>query len=134
MVRINLTVSSSSKNVWNNVLLDFFHNLFVNTDFMTFNLSGQNNIRSIFILEKACMYAQSCPSLCDLMDCSLLGSAVHGIFQARTVEWVANSSSRGSLWPRDQTRVSCVSYISRQILYHCTTWEALILEPRAIIL
>ena len=45
MVRINLTVLSSSKNVWNNVLLDFFHNLFVNTDFMTFNLNGQNTLQ-----------------------------------------------------------------------------------------
>ena len=35
--------------------------------------------------------AQSCPTLCDRMDCSLLGSSVHGILQARTLEWVAIS-------------------------------------------
>ena len=42
------------------------------------------------------MRVQSCPSLGDLMDCSLPGSSVHGIFQARLLEWVAIFSSRGS--------------------------------------
>ena len=50
-----------------------------------------------------------------------LGSSVHGIFQARILEWVAISFSRGSSQPRDQT---CISCIDRWILYHCTTWEA----------
>ena len=45
-------------------------------------------------------------TLCDPMDCSLSGSSVHGIFQARVLEWVATSFSRGSSWPRDQTLVS----------------------------
>ena len=49
--------------------------------------------------------AQSCPTLCDPMDCSLPGSSIHGIFQARVLEWVAISFSRGSSWPRDQTQV-----------------------------
>ena len=49
---------------------------------------------------------QSCPTLCDPMDCSLPGSSVHGIFQARVLEWVAISFSRGSSQPRDQTGVS----------------------------
>ena len=40
--------------------------------------------------------AQSCPSLCDPMDCSPPGSSVHGIFQARILEWVAVSYSKGS--------------------------------------
>ena len=48
----------------------------------------------------------SCPNLCDPMDCSLPGSSVHGIFQARVLEWVAISFSRGSSWPRDRTRIS----------------------------
>ena len=43
------------------------------------------------------------------MDCSLPGSSVHGILQARTLGWVAMTSSRGSSWPRDRTRVSCIS-------------------------
>ena len=53
--------------------------------------------------------AQSCPILCDPMDCSLPGSSVHGIFQARVLEWVAISFSRGSSWPRDWTWVSCIA-------------------------
>ena len=49
---------------------------------------------------------QSCPTLCDSMDCSPPGSSAHGIFQARILEWVVVSFSRGSSRPRDQTRVS----------------------------
>ena len=54
-------------------------------------------------------FAQWCPTLCDPMDCSPPGSSVHGIFQARILEWVGISSSRVSFWPRDQTHVSCFS-------------------------
>ena len=50
----------------------------------------------------------------DCMDCSPPGSSVHRILQARILEWVAISFSRGSSWPRDRTHVSC---IGRQILY-----------------
>ena len=50
--------------------------------------------------------AQSCPTLCDPMDCSLPGSSVHGIFQAIVLEWIAISFSKGSSQPRDRTRVS----------------------------
>ena len=61
--------------------------------------------------------------LCDPMDCSPAGSSVCGtqILQARILEWIAITFSRGSSQPRDWTLVSC---IDRQILYHCTTWEA----------
>ena len=52
--------------------------------------------------------AQSCPTLFNGMDCSLTGFSVHGIFQARILEWVAISFSRGSSWPRDWTWVSCI--------------------------
>ena len=52
------------------------------------------------------IWGQSCPDLCDPMDYSLPVFSVHGIFQARILEWVAISSSRGSSWPRDRTRVS----------------------------
>ena len=51
---------------------------------------------------------QSCQTLCDPMDCSLPGSSLHGILQARVLEWVAISFSRGSSQPRDQTRVSLI--------------------------
>ena len=53
--------------------------------------------------------AQSCPTLCDPMDCSLLGSSVCGILQARILEWAAISFSRRASQPRDQTWVSCIA-------------------------
>ena len=53
--------------------------------------------------------ARSCPTLCDPVDCSPPGSSVHGILQARILEWVAISFSRGSSQPRDQTQVSHVA-------------------------
>ena len=49
------------------------------------------------------------PTLCDPMDCSLSCSSVHGILWARIMEWVAIPFSRGSSWPRDWTRVSCIT-------------------------
>ena len=61
---------------------------------------------------------QSCPTLCDPTDCSPPGFSVHGILQARILEWVAVPSSRRSSRPRDQTCVSYISCISRQVLYH----------------
>ena len=58
-----------------------------------------------------CVHAKSlqwCLSPCDPRDCNLPGSSVHGILQARTVEWDAMPSSRGSSQPRDQTCISCL--------------------------
>ena len=52
---------------------------------------------------------QSCPTLWDLIDCSPPGSSVHGILQARILEWVAVPSFRGSSWPRDWTHIFCIS-------------------------
>ena len=53
--------------------------------------------------------AQSCPTLCYCVDCSQPGSSVHGILQARILEWVAISFSRGSSPPRDWTQVSRIA-------------------------
>ena len=53
--------------------------------------------------------AQSCPTLCDPMGCSPPGSSVHGISQARILEWVAISFSRGSSRPKDWIWVSCIA-------------------------
>ena len=59
-------------------------------------------------LEAGCagggLVAESCPTLCDPTDCSPPDSSVHGILQARILEWVAMSFSRGSSKPRDQTQ------------------------------
>ena len=62
------------------------------------------------VYKSTCMwlFTQLCPILCDAMDCSLPGSSVHGILQARILEWVAMPSSRGSSQPRDRTQVSHV--------------------------
>ena len=56
-----------------------------------------------------CEVAQSCPTLCDPVDCSPPGSSVHGILQARILGWVAISFSRGSSQPRDRTWLSCIA-------------------------
>ena len=56
-----------------------------------------------------CLVARSCPTLCDPMDCSLPGSSVHGILQARMLEWVAMPSSSESSQLRDWTQVSHIA-------------------------
>ena len=65
--------------------------------------------------------AQSCPTLCDPVDCSPPGSSVHGILQARILEWVAISFSRGSSQPRDRT---WASHIVGRLLTIWATREA----------
>ena len=60
--------------------------------------------------------SQSCLTLGDPMDCSLPGSAIHGIIPATVLEWVAISSSRGSSRRRDRTCLTCVSSIGKQVL------------------
>ena len=67
---------------------------------------------------------QSCLTLCDPMDCSLPGSSVHEVLQARILEWVAISYSRGSSWSRQQTHISCISCNGQRFLYHLATREA----------
>ena len=54
-----------------------------------------------------------------------LWTTIQGIFQAKILEWVVISYSRRSSWPTDWICVCCISYIGRQILYHCTIWETL---------
>ena len=61
------------------------------------------------------LITQLCPTLCNPMDCILPGSSLHGILQARILEWVSISFSRGPSQPRDWT---CISCIGRQILCH----------------
>ena len=56
-----------------------------------------------------CLFAQPCPTLCHPMACSPPGSSVHGILQARILEWVAMPSSRGSSQPRDRNQVSHIA-------------------------
>ena len=69
--------------------------------------------------------AQSCPTLWDLMDCSLPSSSVHGIFQSIVLEWIAISFSRGSSRPRDRTRVFRIvdrrftAWATREVPFYC---------------
>ena len=60
--------------------------------------------------------AQLCLTLCNSMDCNPPGSSIHGILQARVLEWVAISFSRGSSQPRDRT------WVSRIVGRHFTVW------------
>ena len=79
--------------------------------------------KAVDLFESEREVAQSCLTLCDPMDCSLPGSSVHGIFQARVLEWVVIFFSRGSSWPRDRTLVSRIAG------RHFTVWatrEALV--------
>ena len=77
-------------------------------------LCSRGNFQHIFTLtarevwkcESESEVAQSCPTLCDPMACSLPGSSIHGIFQARVLEWGAIAFSRGSSRPRDRSQVS----------------------------
>ena len=73
------------------------------------------------LLVCVCSAAQSCPTLCDPMDCS---SSVRGIFPVRILKWLVMPSSRESSRPRDRTHISCSSCLGRWVLYHRATWEA----------
>ena len=79
------------------------------------------------------LVAQSCPTLCNPLDCIPPGSPVHGILQARILEWVAMPFSRGSSQPRDQPQVSC---IAGRFLINWATREApaLTIDPLKILL
>ena len=67
------------------------------------NLILFSPLSSYVTLDRRQRFAQSCLTLCDPTDCSLPGSSVHGVLQARVLEWVVIPFSRGSSRPRDQT-------------------------------
>ena len=67
---------------------------------------------------KVCLVARSCPALCSPLDRSLSGFSAHGIFQARILEWGTISFSRASSQPKDQTCISCVSWIAGGFFTH----------------
>ena len=103
----------------------FIHNLYKapvasRTCLLQSTFGDTVNVHPFFLIYSTCVHAkslQSCPTLCDPMDCSPARSSVHGILQAR-LKWVAMPSLKGSSQPRDQTPVSYVSYIGRWVLYH----------------
>ena len=67
------------------------------------------HLQFVLFFPFSCTHAQLCPILCDPMDCSPPGFSVHGIFQAKILEWVAISYSSESSWPRDRIFVSGAS-------------------------
>ena len=90
------------------LLVSYPHEIMLCLDFLKF--TNCVHWASLFLvsnwLDLECEVAQSCPTLCDPMDCSLPGSSVHGIFQATVLEWIAISFPKGSSQPRDRTQVS----------------------------
>ena len=74
---------------------------------------------------------QSCLTLCNSMDHSPPDFSVVGFLQARILEWVAVTSSRGSSWLGDQTHIFCVSYIGRRVLITSAAWEVTISQIRS---
>ena len=78
-------------------------------------LGQEDPLEKEMATHSSCLIAKLCLTLCDPKDCSLPGSSVHEIFQARILEWIAISFSRRSSKPRDQTHISCVG---KGFLYH----------------
>ena len=87
------------------------HNTHISTPFSLYSKAKQSEV------------TQSCPTRCDPMDCSPPGSSIHGILQAKILEWVVISLSRGSFQPRDWT---WVSHITGRCFTVWTTREALL--------
>ena len=84
-----------------------------------------------YVIRGSTIYSLCCakllqlyPTLCDPMDCRPPGSSVHGILQARLLEWLAISSSRASSWCKDRKCVSHVSCAGRQVFTSNANWEA----------
>ena len=117
---------------WYLITLNFFSRAYLPL-YMTSLMRSHSNLSPIFklncllsypvlkILNIFCMCAESLQlhlTLCNPMDCSPPGSFVHGLLQARILEWVPVPSSRGSSPPRSRTYVSYVSWIGRWVLYH----------------
>ena len=77
-------------------------------DWLNYFIWGRYSVFSTWKVKEV-LVAQLYPTLCDPMDCSPPGFPVHGILQARTLQWVALPFSRGSSWLRDGTHVSCIA-------------------------
>ena len=90
-------------------------------------------MRDGLLLKVGSEITQLCPTLCDPTDCSLPGSSVHGILQARILEGVAISFSRGSSRPRDRTQVCLVkAVVFPVVMYGCESWTVKTAEHRRI--
>ena len=101
--------------------------LWQNMDFSWKNMEIYTPPRCIFGVDfhcwcVLCSATQSCPTLCDPMDCNPPASSVHGILQAKILGWVAISFSRASSPPRDRTHVPCIAgwFFTTEPLQHCS--------------
>ena len=84
-------------------------NLLCSLEMKQWSLDDNTSVYNMRERERANEVAQLCPTHCDHLDCSLPGFSIHGIFQARVLEWFAISLSRGSSQPRDWTQVSHIA-------------------------
>ena len=94
-IKVNDYLNIHRKSIWQNSM--YIH--------------GKNSHRSLF-RGNVCVYAlvtQSCSTLCDPMDCRPPSFSVHGILQARILEWIAIPFFRGSSQPKDWTQISCIA-------------------------
>ena len=98
---------------YNHMDLSNFSLIHLNFLILQFYSNFQMTFRISLKYESEREVAQSCPTLCDPMDCSLSDSSVHGIFQAIVLEWIAISFSRGSSQGLNTGLPHC-----RQTLYH----------------
>ena len=100
---------------WILVTHDFILDGFINLYVVVASVIYREHICVCIEYLRACCVASVVSTLCNPMDYSPAGFSVHGILQARLLEWVAMPSSRRSSQPRDQTHVSC---IGKHVLYH----------------
>ena len=94
-----------------NFAISYWNTFFKKCDYGIhyFNVNFSLCFFSLLLMTYEREVAQSCPTLGDPIECSLPGSSIHGILQARILERVAISFPRGSSRPRDQTRDSCIA-------------------------
>ena len=102
---IELRVLGEAEDGWSQELLGDTPRLCAQVCSLVYFKFGQKNDRK-WQSERESGVTQSCPTLCDPVDCSLWGSSVHGIFQAIVLKWIAIPFSRGSSQPRDWTQLS----------------------------
>ena len=115
------------KRIWNVTMTLLIISLKLKATYYLYKIIWLTLIENAFITGclLACLCAQSCLTLCDPTDRSLLGFSVHGIILARILKWVAVFYSRGSSRPRDLNLISCSSGIGKGILYHCAPGKPL---------
>ena len=100
------------------LIIPFFLSLLLSPGLKRLSNTHLYYIKRLCWLGFSAKLLQSCPTLCDPMDCGPPGSSVPGILPARILEWVAMPSSKGSSQPLDGTCIFYVSCTGRHVLYH----------------